>query len=119
MSAVMEKVDKRPAKVDGPLYEVIHSIYDSDNSLSLECETIIQTKCDNWVSRMGSMLSDPATRIPPNYEAADVMVIRGCIEDAQEGDEEAEESGPEAIPTAKQAGKFRRKTAAKKPKADE
>ncbi len=114
MSAVMEKVDKRPAKADGPLYEVIHSIYDADNSLSLEAESVIQTHCENWVKRMGSMLSDPATRIPPNYDAAEVFVITGCVEDAKAGDKPAEPRRDD-VPTAKQARKgFQRKVAKKK-----
>jgi hypothetical protein len=118
MPAVMEKVDKRPAKADGPLYEVIHSIYDSDNSLSLECETVIQTHCENWVRRMGSMLSDPATRIPPNYDAAEVFVITGCMEDAKEGDAPAEPRRDD-VPTAKQARKGFQRKAAKKPPVEE
>ena len=118
MSAVMEKVDKRPAKADGPLYEVIHSIYDSDNSLSLECETVIQTHCENWVKRMGSMLSDPATRIPPNYDAAEVLVITGCIEDAKAGDAPAEPRRDD-VPTAKQARKSFQRKAPKQRKTED
>lgn len=117
MTAVMEKVDKRPAKADGPLYEVLHSIYDSDNSLSLEAETVIQTKCENWVKRMGSMLSDPANRIPPNYEASEVLVITGCVEDAGEAVEATPDK--EAVPTGKAPRQgFQRRTGKKKAEGD-
>lgn len=81
MSATVEKVDKAPSKKDGPLYEVLHSMYDSQNSIVLEAEMVIQTNCQGWVSRLGSILSEPSNRLPPKFPPSEVLVVRGCVED--------------------------------------
>lgn len=83
--AHLEQVDKKPMKKDGPFYVCEHSVYDAHNAISMDVGQVIQTKCANWVKRMGSTLSEDSNRLPPKYDAAHVLILTGCIEDRQEG----------------------------------
>ncbi len=96
MHARIEKVDKAPAKKDGHIYEVIHSIYDTVNGIALDYESVIQTNCAKWAKRMGSMLSEPSNRLPPKFPANEVLLITGCAED-QPGAETPEKTPDDMV----------------------
>ena len=109
--AKLEKVDKRPARKDGPLYECMHTIFDATNNITIPAETVIQTHCENWVKRMGAMVSEPAHSLPPGYDPGEVRILTNTIEDGAPPVEED-------TPKPKARGQFKRR-ASKKEKQEE
>lgn len=79
--AKMVKCDKKTSGI--PMYSVVQSFFDPDNSLSATVGNFIQTNDTNWIKRMGSIFKK-ATSVPDGHAAQyGIFVISNTVEDPE------------------------------------
>jgi len=79
--AKMVKCDKITSGI--PMYSVMQSFFDPDNSLSATVGNFIQTNAINWIKRMGSTFKK-ATSVPDGHAAQyGIFVISNTAEDPE------------------------------------
>lgn len=76
------KMDKRSKLTsDVPIYTVVHSFFDPENSLTLSNGHYLQTKCTEWVKRIGTTLKKVRSVPDGHMDKHGIFLVSNTIED--------------------------------------